>query len=1089
MSKQRIAILGGGMGSLTTAFELTSVPGWSERYDITVYQTGWRLGGKGASGRNRDVYERIEEHGLHLMFGFYDNVFRVMKQAYDELGRNPTQPLATWQDAFKPHDLIVMMQEVGKGQFVPWEVSPPPNGLEPGISTPIAGPFEYLIRLLEKAVHLFHGWTATTAHAQVASAARVLGLEGEHAALVAEVRRIKQKFELPHAAPEPEGIFDRIEQAVVDTVRGFINSPHLQTVMSQLVFLDLAHGLARTTPCGDRARQLDAGEMELIPWLLRKFLDWMWTTAKDISIELHRLFLEIDFGLTIAIGMIVDGLILPPVDWFKIDDHDFRSWLRKHGAREETIDSPLVWGLYDAIFSTDAKVGAGTIVHLFLLMGLEYKGSVLYKMQAGMGDTIFTPLYQVLERRGVKFEFFHTVHNLALSQDGSRIERIEMGIQATIKPEYGGKYQPLVPVKGLDCWPSTPNYEYLVEGEILKKDKVDLENFWSTWKDVGEKTLEAGKDFDVCVLGISIGAFPFICKELIDHAPHTWGAMVEGVKTCQTAALQLWFAPGVAQTGWKTASPQKPVVIPYVEPLDTWCCMDQLIDKEDWPPHLPVGSLHYLCSNLIDVEPVPPRSDHGYPARQDERLKQISIKWLEENVKSIWPRAAMPATPDQLNWWWLVDPQNRQGRERFDSQYWHAVNSPSERYVLAVPGATAVRLRADESGFDNLVLAGDWTLTALSAGCLEATAMSGIMAATAVDGVKRYIAYDWLPKEQRERPVRPPASFTAPPVEGAPRPFIPRDGQLMATPPISMKTTLYTYLLDADLDAIRAMCDRYLNLGGPTVYRPLVPWVTLYCSYAESAPVNNPIGWCPEKDFGFWVPVVAGRVEGSLFIPEKMQVFTPYLWVDSGVAMVGGREVYGFPKELGEMTMPAKVGDPARFTVDTLVIPKYGPDSRTVNERILDVKRMDASVWEELEQVFADGDTFLKAIEELFAQHGPGRFPVPDGKLFLQFLTQVGRQLPMVFLKQFPGIGEGPESVYQAIVEAPVAITSGVSGGWLPGEYEIDLWSFDSHEIVKNLGLRVHSQDGNKAQLRSLAHMWMKFDGLVKGGRVVHQRK
>ena len=49
---KKIAILGGGIGSLTTAFALTSRRNWREHYEITVYQMGWRLGGKGASGRN-----------------------------------------------------------------------------------------------------------------------------------------------------------------------------------------------------------------------------------------------------------------------------------------------------------------------------------------------------------------------------------------------------------------------------------------------------------------------------------------------------------------------------------------------------------------------------------------------------------------------------------------------------------------------------------------------------------------------------------------------------------------------------------------------------------------------------------------------------------------------------------------------------------------------------------------------------------------------------------------------------------------------------------------------------------------------------
>jgi uncharacterized protein with NAD-binding domain and iron-sulfur cluster len=39
------------------------------QYDVTIYQRGWRLGGKDASGRNREYGQRIEEHGLHMWMG------------------------------------------------------------------------------------------------------------------------------------------------------------------------------------------------------------------------------------------------------------------------------------------------------------------------------------------------------------------------------------------------------------------------------------------------------------------------------------------------------------------------------------------------------------------------------------------------------------------------------------------------------------------------------------------------------------------------------------------------------------------------------------------------------------------------------------------------------------------------------------------------------------------------------------------------------------------------------------------------------------------------------------------------------------
>ena len=95
---KKIAVLGGGLGGMSCAWELAHAP---EDYDITVYQLGWRLGGKGASGRNlaEGKGKRIEEHGIHVFSGLYDNAFRMMRGAYDELERAPDAPLGTWPDA------------------------------------------------------------------------------------------------------------------------------------------------------------------------------------------------------------------------------------------------------------------------------------------------------------------------------------------------------------------------------------------------------------------------------------------------------------------------------------------------------------------------------------------------------------------------------------------------------------------------------------------------------------------------------------------------------------------------------------------------------------------------------------------------------------------------------------------------------------------------------------------------------------------------------------------------------------------------------------------------------------------------------
>jgi uncharacterized protein with NAD-binding domain and iron-sulfur cluster len=55
----------------------------------------------------------------------------------------------------------------------------------------------------------------------------------------------------------------------------------------------------------------------------------------------------------------------------------------------------------------------------------------------------------------------------------------------------------------------------------------------------------------------------------------------------------------------------------------------------------------------------------------------------------------------------------------------------SDRYVQSTPGSLEYRLPADDSGFDNLFLAGDWVRTEYNIGTIEAAVLGGLAAARA----------------------------------------------------------------------------------------------------------------------------------------------------------------------------------------------------------------------------------------------------------------------------------------------------------------------------------------------------------------------
>ena len=298
------------------------------------------------------------------------------------------------------------------------------------------------------------------------------------------------------------------------------------------------------------------------------------------------------------VGVMADGLLTNPDGFGAINHLDYREWLLRHGIDPDALESPILRGMYDLVFGYEAgdparpRFSAGLGLELATKMLLEYSGALFWKMQAGMGEVIFAPLYEVLRKRGVEFRFFHRVDAVRLSDDGRSIAAIDLGVQAELA---GGveAYDPLITVKGLPCWPDAPLGAQLTSTEPLFG--VDLESFWSPRHDVGRRTLEAGKDFDSVVFAISLGMVPHVCGELLAASP-AWRSMVDHVGTVATQALQLWLSEDEQALGW--SGPAGVTVSGFVKPFDTWASMSHLLPAEDWPEAAQPRTIAYFCSVL-----------------------------------------------------------------------------------------------------------------------------------------------------------------------------------------------------------------------------------------------------------------------------------------------------------------------------------------------------------------------------------------------------------------------------------------------------------------------------------------------------------
>jgi uncharacterized protein with NAD-binding domain and iron-sulfur cluster len=577
--KERIAILGGGLASLVTAFEITSEPHWQDRYEITVYQAGWRLGGKGASSRNPEHAHRIEEHGLHVFYGFYENAFTIMRRCYEELGRESHQPMATWRDAFTPHNLITLQEQIGD-HWDAWVLPFPATPGTPGDGEPLPTLWQSVSRMIEYAAAVFDYWHFSLLPEDAGGFGKSLRRHSRR--LLRQMLQILREQD----ASWSDRLLGAFQCAMIRVFQlGMQGMTQPEGLPSSLASGML--GIARLLM--ERMRDSPEGvapiELKLLSWLLqqqRALVHRIDRKPRDANQATRRMLICEDLFLTTILGLIDEGIFGKQVDWRKLDSLDIKEWLLQHGAHPTTVHSTLLHSLFDAAFSQGHGVAAGTLIHCMIRMFATYKGAFMWKMNAGMGETIFSPLYEVLQRRGVRFEFFHRVDQLDVAEkDGKmRIERIHIGRQVTLK-DPSRPYHPLIDVHGLPCWPSHARFfSQLTEGEALRESGASLEDWWTSWKDpVPARVLCADQDFDRVVLGISIAALPYLCQDLIKKSPR-FSAMIEGIQTTQTQAVQIWFSTPLQETGWKQRSP---ISIQFAAPFDTWADMTHLLPIEGSP--------------------------------------------------------------------------------------------------------------------------------------------------------------------------------------------------------------------------------------------------------------------------------------------------------------------------------------------------------------------------------------------------------------------------------------------------------------------------------------------------------------------------
>lgn len=690
--RRKVAILGAGPGGLAAAFGLTATPALRARYEVTVFQLGWRAGGKCASGR-AGPENRIEQNGTHYLFGCYDNTLAMAREAYAELDAAGVEGFGDFESALLPRDLLALKHRY-RGEWRLWPVPLPVNRAEPGRRTGYLRAVDYLSMFLQSLACLLLG--------------------------------IRLGRALRPASP-----FDADRPALLRAIQAAARP--VLTVLARLlaavatVLLRLARGLMRALGDPDylTLARLLAG--------LRALNRLAFAGLAGRFQAIYRVYTGLDFACTLGVALLRDRV--PAEGLGAIEGVEFRAWLAGHGASETTLKAPFVATWYDAVAAYEdgdperPNLSAGVSVMAIGKALLTYKGHFAYQMRAEVGDTFVAPVFECLRRRGVRFRFFHRVRDV-IPGEGDAIEEIRLERQATLRCGDPDGYEPFVSPPGLDLkvWPNAPLWDQIVEAP--PGPGVDLESFYTTWRGEAAPPLRRGEDFDDVVIAMPAPALADACPSLVARAP-AWRALTEHMTGVESQTMRLYFDRSLEELGWTLPTP---ILSNYAMPFATWEDNGHLVEVETWPEGETPRAIATLFGPLPAPRVAPPAEDHGYPAAQGRRVDENALRFLEAHTGGLWPGVAAPGDPRALDWSALTDPGDRVGAARLAGQYLRANSGPLQRYTSARAGTAAHRPPSDDSGFSNLVLAGDWTRNGYLIGSVEGAIISGLQASRALCG-------------------------------------------------------------------------------------------------------------------------------------------------------------------------------------------------------------------------------------------------------------------------------------------------------------------------------------------------------------------
>jgi hypothetical protein len=325
--------------------------------------------------------------------------------------------------------------------------------------------------------------------------------------------------------------------------------------------------------------------------------------------------------------------------------------------------------------------------------------------------------------------------------------------------------------------------------------------------------------------------------------------------------------------------------------------------------------------------------------------------------------------------------------------------------------------------------------------------------------------------------------------------YVERGGRQVWRPPYTARdAVIFGFVLAADRDAIDGLLQEALvePAMGAVDYRcaheNIVVTFADIARLASGEPPDSQRGFLREREVSVWC-LAADVMEGG-----RLVWYLPYVFTDSGQTVATGREVYGYPKQIGRFppNYPDKLAQGGLTTVQALVIPEFRPDAEATRRPVVSVRRSDVQagaretvsvgasstgevmlgfpgeVAVNLDLPFGPQPKLSAAITAVGV--APPRQPAspPWVRRMLNFVQGRGLMVAsdqlvmamvnnptLVFLKQFRDASCATKACYQAIVEAPIVphLTRANYRALDPELFKVTIENWASHPIADDLGV------------------------------------